>query len=210
MSFDLFELGGRALGKWAGDRKTLRQTKAAQKQYMAYLEGLDRDPAMLSDSVTPYQKTNSPVARATLEAFMLGQDSDATYSGETNASFKKAAQDRTKANLYGTPTDLAAKGAAAQADNPYKIKPIRRSIGEFDDLVRTDGPPEMATVDKTRAINRQLVQALGGKYNDPGRANAVGVTQSMTDAATQRRITELIKKFGSAEQALYALREGRA
>ncbi len=209
MAFDLFEMGGRALGKWAGARKTARQTKEAQRKYMEYLEGLDRDPAMLSERVQPYQKTNSPAARATLEAFMLGQDSDATYSGETNAGFKKAAQDRNKANMYGSPTELAEKSAAAQAENPYKINPIQRPIGEFDDLLRTDGPKEMMDVDKDRMVNRQLVTMLGGKYTDPAKTSSLGTSGSMTDAGTQARMSQLIAKYGSAQAALYALREGR-
>lgn len=198
MGMDLGERIGGLVGGWIGDKKREREEKRAREERMKLVERMDWEPEFASTNTQAYQKTDSPVARAYIESLVLGQNPDLTYSGETNAEFKKAAQQRTQANLYGTTAQLAKKGAEALAKDPYKLTQPSRSVGprsldQGGDLGRTRTTDEMAKAYQN-APRTQITKIL----NERGSANP------------NKDYYDLVRQYGSENRVLDMLMKGRA
>lgn len=119
-----------------GLSRNIDEEEKARQERLKLLDSLDWEPEYASAHVPTYQKTKSPIARSYLESLLLGQNPDATFEGATNAKYKKAAQQRTMDNLYGTLPARAAEARAVQAETPWKVTTPTESIR---DRGRSDG-----------------------------------------------------------------------
>ncbi len=199
MGMDLAERAGGTFFGWMGARKGERQAKRARRERMDLVNSMDWEPELASTNVTPYQKTNSPVARAYVESLLLGQNPDLTFSGETNADFKRAAQERTSANLYGTPAELAAKGAAAQAENPYEVTTPTRPVGPRS--LRPTDPSKLSPTEQTKLAQNDPENQVNAILRERGVRGLAEMTKARRD---------LVQKYGSMERALDMIKKGRA
>jgi hypothetical protein len=183
----LFEKGFGALAGYFGQRKNARAQQTARKDRMSLVDQLDWEPAYASENAPTYQKTKSPVARGYLESLLLGQNPDATWEGETNAKYKKAAQQRTTNNLYGNVAQRAAESAAVQKETPWKVTqrpttPVRTptidaeserdyfSLRDARDQLKWQGVAE-------QDIDRTLAQ-MKAEYGDLGKVSDVLLAKS--------------------------------
>lgn len=108
--------------------RNVDEEEKARQERLKLLDSLDWEPEYASAHVPTYQKTKSPIARSYLESMLLGQNPDMTFEGATNAKYKKAAQQRTMDNLYGTLPARAAEARAVQAETPWKVTTPTESI----------------------------------------------------------------------------------
>jgi len=81
---------------------------------------LERDPTYVSELTGPYQRSQSPVARAYLESLLTGQNADAANSPWSDPG------DRNKAVLssrgtFGAYDDLVARGVADRGKTPWAV-----------------------------------------------------------------------------------------
>ncbi len=190
---DWFERAGRAFGGWIGARKTERQAKKAREQNQRFIDQLDWEPEYASDHVKPYQKTQSPVARAYLESTLLGVNPDTTWSGDTNAKYKLAAQQRTKDNLFGTPEQLAAQSKAVQADNSnYQVDPITRPVKSGTSLY----------TDSLNVDNDGIQRAYQQVHDYLGK-------QGMDTRQQNEQIQKLLAKYKYIDVVADQIRQGR-
>jgi hypothetical protein len=184
---DLFEKGFGALGGYFAKRKDARAQERARKDRMGLVDQLDWEPTYASENAPTYQKTKSPVARGYLESLLLGQNPDATWEGETNAKYKKAAQTRTTNNLYGNVAQRAAESAAVQKETPWKVTrrptdPVRTptidaetetdhfSLRDARDQLKWQGVAEQ-DIDKT-------IAQMKAQYGDLGKVSEVLLNRS--------------------------------
>lgn len=193
---DMFNLGEKAAGTffgWLGARKSQRQARQERENQKRYVDELDWEPEYAADHVPTYQKTQSPVARAYLESTLLGYNPDTTWEGETNAKYKRAMQERTKGNLFGTPEELAAESKRVQADNSaYKVAPFTRQVN----------PPDTTTTESGQFNASQLPVNQVATY--------LQQTKGLTDvAARNAEMQRLLKQYGTTDRIVDAIRAGK-
>jgi len=186
---NIFERGAGALFGWVGAKKSERQAKRAREEQIALIDRMDWDPMYASENAPTYQKTQSPVARAYLESILTGSNPDTTWEGSTNAAYKKAAQQRTQDNLYGTMPERVARQAEVQQQTPWKVEPPARVVGAMK-------PPTGPLDDITQLPDYQLSKILRER----------GVAYDKMQDAKR----ELIAKYGSTDRALRMVQEGKA
>lgn len=118
---DLFKEGGRLFGE---SRRIKNDRKAAEKdrkERFKLIESMDFEPTYASETTPTFKRTESPVARAYLESFLMGQNPDATFSGAPNAAIAKKQQQTAQNTLYGTPEARAARQAQILQETPWAV-----------------------------------------------------------------------------------------
>ncbi len=124
-------------GKWVGDLFTAEDNKrdiaTSRDRQLRMANSLNYQPAYASDTAVPYEKTQSPLARAYLESVLTGNNPDTTFSGSPNAQYNKEQQQQSRDAMYGTSQQLQAASAAEAARNPYHPQAPARVIGGEED-----------------------------------------------------------------------------
>lgn len=112
----------------AGGRKRTRDANEAQQYYEEdldrYLKGYDklnRKPTYQSQLVGPYQRTQSPVARAYLESMLTGDNTQAAATPWGNPN-DAAGVERGRAKRYGDMDTLLDASRDDQAKTPWATK----------------------------------------------------------------------------------------
>jgi hypothetical protein len=155
-------LAGSAVDLAYSGKKNIKAEEEAVKKRLALLDSLDWQPEYASQHVPTYQKTQSPIARSYLESMLLGQNPDSTFSGATNAKYKKAAQQRTMDSLYGSMPQRAAESARVQQETPWQVTPPTRQIAPPKALTVSE---RRAQAEQDRAMRRKrLLTAQQGEY----------------------------------------------
>ena len=118
---DLF----RGIGGFIGARKNKRAAEQARQRQFDLIQSLDWDPTTTAELAPAYQRSQSPVARAYLESFLLGQNPDSVMPGDPEAAAKKRQMQHAQNQMYGTPQARAEREAAYRATTPWAIDPAK-------------------------------------------------------------------------------------
>ncbi len=119
---------GRLIGKNNENKANQRAMEEARRQRFSIINSLDWEPTYASQVVQPYQKTQSPLASAFINSYLMGDNPASISSTRAGApQLKAAAQTRMNAN-FGTPQDLLAQQTAAQTVNPYTFNTPTRPV----------------------------------------------------------------------------------
>lgn len=119
---ELFKEGGRLFGE---SRRVKNDRKAAEKdrkERFKLMESMDWEPTYASQTAPTFKRTESPVARAYLESFLLGNNPDATFSGAPNAAAQKGVQQRQQNQMFGTPQERAARQQQILQETPWAVQ----------------------------------------------------------------------------------------
>lgn len=157
----LGDIGG-LIGGWVEKRKNAKAIAKAAKEQQALFESLDHEPEYAADYTPTFKRTESPVARAYLESFLLGQNPDATYSGDPNAKYIQAAQQRSQNTTYGTPEERAARQAAIMKETPWEVTKRPMEIDPGAPL--SDKGPSGFGISRADLLKKEV-----DKYNNAGR-----------------------------------------
>jgi hypothetical protein len=136
----LFESGLGLVGKAKENKLNKKAAEAARKERNKLMETMDFEPMYASERTPTYQKSESPVARAYLESFLLGNNPNATFSGSPNGAAMKGVQQRQQNSLFGTPQQRVARQQQLQTETPWKVAPPERKI-----VGAEDAPAQWAT-----------------------------------------------------------------
>lgn len=113
--------------------KTAARDARADRERAAWMASQqDWTPEYASDSIGPYQRSQSPVADAFLSSLLTG-DNPAAVQGTRNQApqMKARAQQRFDASTGGWDA-LRQKQAQMQQSTPWEVKPIERQISQPD------------------------------------------------------------------------------
>lgn len=141
----------------AGKGMEARQNSKAARQDKAdrlnLIKSLDYDPMYASDTTPTFQRSQSPVARAYLESFLMGNNPDMTFSGRPNAAHTKAEQQTAQNAMFGTPAERLQQSQQIQNSTPWKVQTPTRTV--------TGAPPANAAA--PQSSNRFVrMMGLGG------------------------------------------------
>lgn len=111
-----------------GSNKDRREARDREDKYYEDKEGflagynrLDRSPTYQSDLIGPYQRTQSPAARAYLESLLTGDSPDAAAAPWAAGGDVDAAKQRQQ-EKYGNLSSLVAQGERDRATTPWATK----------------------------------------------------------------------------------------
>lgn len=195
-------LGEKLIGaglQYKGAKDQQKAAEAAAAKRMNLIQSLDFTPAYTSDLAPTYKRTESPVARSWIESFLSGNNPDAISPTSPNAAVKKQRAQQSQNAMFGTPQDRVARNRAIEQETPWAVTSPTRNIGP---------KPE----EKTEA-------QLRTDYADPGAVQSTGFTSELNDAmlaanpkwkgrSTAMQGQYLVKKFGSADAAVEAIKRG--
>lgn len=130
----------------AGKQKS--RSRDAQARYYDNLElqraneaKMDFTPAYVGDSIGPYQRSSSPVARAYLESLMTGQNKQAAASPWADPTAGQRAENSFE-KTYGPYEALVARGARERSATPWETKTpgaIDASAVDGEKVARNEG-----------------------------------------------------------------------
>lgn len=128
---------GEKAGKFVGDLFNADDNNdaiaASRDRQLRMAGGMPYEPQYVSNLTTPYQKSQSPVARSYLESMLTGTNPDLVSRGAPNAAAQKQQMSQQQDQLYGTMADRQALATRMAATNPYQVKPITRQVGGPED-----------------------------------------------------------------------------
>jgi hypothetical protein len=129
----------------AGKQKS--RARDAQARYYDNLElqraneaNMDFTPAYVGDSIGPYQRSSSPVARSYLESLMTGQNKQAASSPWADPTAGQRAENAFE-EAYGPYEALVARGARERSATPWETKrpgPIDTSAVDGEKMLRNE------------------------------------------------------------------------
>lgn len=114
---------------------------------------MDFTPAYVGDSIGPYQRSSSPVARAYLESLITGQNKQAASSPWADPTAGQRAENAFE-KTYGPYDALVARGAHERTATPWKTK--------------TPGKVDASAVDGEKYIRNESGYNASGRVSRPG------------------------------------------
>lgn len=160
---------GNAFGGIMSSGRSQKDARKNREMQMEFAQNLPWEPAYASDTAPTYQKTQSPVARAYLESFLLGQNPDSTFSGSPNAQGVKDQQQLRTNAAYGTPQDRQAMQQKLMTETPWAVtkKPMNGEsvLGPkgAEKLIAEARAPDATAV----GLDYETIQAISKDLNYP-------------------------------------------
>lgn len=142
---DLLKEAGKAKGDRTAANKNRKSAENDRKARLAMINSMDFEPMYASQTTPTFKRTESPVARAYLESFLMGNNGDATFSGAPNSAAMKDAQQRAQNQTFGTPQERAARQQQILQETPWAVQaPTRQVTAGSQEAQWAAGNPKLA------------------------------------------------------------------